>query len=61
MPDGTDDGKLLGAYSSRHIAEKRRDTKYRLLPGFREPDGEFVIDEYQIDQDNWQEGFIVNK
>jgi len=60
MPDGTDDDKILGVYSSRQVAEERRDTKYRLLPGFREPDGEFVIDEYQVDQDNWEEGFITD-
>jgi hypothetical protein len=60
MPDGNDDDKLLGVYSSRDLAEQRRDTRYKLLPGFSQPDGEFVVDEYWIDQDHWEEGFITN-
>jgi hypothetical protein len=59
LPEGEDDDKLLGVYSSREIAEKKIESKYKKLPGFCEPDGEFVIDEYTIDQDNWEEGFIT--
>ena len=60
MPDGNDDEKLLGVYSSRKLAELKRDNKYSILPGFSEPDGEFVIDEYVIDQDNWEEGYVTH-
>jgi hypothetical protein len=59
LPDGEDDNKLLGVYSSREIAEKKIEAEYRKLSGFCEPDGEFIIDEYTIDQDNWEEGFLT--
>lgn len=59
LPSGEDDDKLLGVYSLREIAEKKIEEKYRKLHGFCEPDGEFIIDEYTIDQDNWEEGFIT--
>lgn len=59
LPAGEDDDKLLGVYSSRKLAETKIEEKYRKLPGFCQPDGEFIIDEYQIDQDNWEEGFIT--
>ena len=53
-----DNAKLLGVYSSEEIAERRRDEKYKKLPGFSHGDGEFIIDSYQIDQDQWNEGFF---
>jgi hypothetical protein len=59
MPGGEDDEKLLGVYSSRKIAAQKRDRKYSHLPGFSDPDGEFVIDEYVIDQDDWEEGYVT--
>jgi hypothetical protein len=59
LPGGEDDDKLLGVYSSRDIAEKKIEEKYKKLPGFCKPDGEFIIDEYAIDQDNWEEGFTT--
>ena len=49
--DGT---KLLGVYSNRETEEQ----KYKLLPGFCEQKGEFVIDEHVIDKDHWEEEFI---
>ena len=59
-PDDLEDGnaKLLGVYSSREIAEKRRDEKYRHLPGLARGEGKFSIDQYEIDQDHWNEGFL---
>lgn len=59
LPDGEDDEKLLGVYSSRAISEKKIEEVYRKLHGFCEPDGEFIIDEYKIDQDHWTEGFTT--
>lgn len=56
--EADEDAKLIGAYSSR--AEARAAIS-RLLtqPGFRDyPEG-FQIDEYQLDQDNWRDGFIT--
>jgi hypothetical protein len=53
-----EDVKFIGAYSSRGEA---RAAISRLLPqpGFRDyPEG-FHIDEYQLGQDHWSEGFIA--
>lgn len=56
--NGEDDAKLLGVYSSESIATKKIN-KYKTLPGFKEnPDG-FEIDKYEIDCDQWQEGFVT--
>jgi hypothetical protein len=58
LPDGGEDAKLLGVYSSRQLAEKKIEEKYRNLAAF-EGDGDFVIDEYEVDQDNWEDdGFV---
>ncbi len=58
MPDGEEDGKLIGVYSSRERAEEAKSRSLG-LPGFREvPDG-FIIDEYLVDQDNWTEGYVT--
>jgi hypothetical protein len=59
LPDQEDDDKLLGVYSSKKIAEKKIKEKYKKLPGFCESDGEFIIDKYQINQDNWEDGFLI--
>jgi hypothetical protein len=55
-----DDAKMIGVYSSEEAAQaaKRRSA---LLPGFRDhPDG-FIIDRYQVDNDNWTEGFGIEE
>ncbi len=53
-----EDSKLIGVYSSIEQA-KSTINKLRKLPGFRtHPDG-FNIDEYQLNQDSWDEGFGV--
>jgi hypothetical protein len=64
-----EDAKLLGIYSSRALAELAIE-RFRNLPGFRDtpymanpalpgPAKGFSIDEYQLDQDSWEEGFIT--
>ena len=51
-----DDVKLIGVYSSRENAQAAVSRLGR-APGFSDdPDG-FHIDEYQMDQDHWTEGF----
>ncbi|MGB7415717.1 MAG: hypothetical protein WA902_16040 [Thermosynechococcaceae cyanobacterium] len=57
LSSSVDDQKMIGAYSSR---EKGESAIARLLkqPGFRDFPDSFSIDEYPIDQDHWQEGFI---
>lgn len=50
--------KLIGIYSTREKAEETV-RQYKTLPGFRDyPDDCFYIDEYQIDKNHWQEGFL---
>jgi hypothetical protein len=54
---GDDHVKLLGAFSTKQSALAAI-RKYRELPGFSEyPDG-FTIDEYELDKEEWTEGFI---
>ena len=67
LPSGSDDVKTLGIYSSRTSAMLAID-RFRKMPGFRDtphmadpsapgvPDG-FYIDEFEIDQDSWSEGY----
>ncbi|MFB9324535.1 hypothetical protein ACFFSY_01100 [Paenibacillus aurantiacus] len=52
-----DETKIIGIYSSLEKAKSVVD-RYKLLPGFREYANNFFIDEYEIDADNWTEGFI---
>jgi hypothetical protein len=55
---GEEDTKIIGVYSSRDMAEKAIE---RLVqqPGFRELPDYFNIDEYIVDQDHWEEGFVT--
>lgn len=56
-PDGYDDEKIIGAYSTRERAQASLE-RHRSLPGFRDyPDG-FEISEYELDTDDWNEGFL---
>lgn len=50
--------KLIGAYRSKASSQDAIG-RVKDQPGFREhPDG-FVIDEYSLDQDHWEEGFVT--
>ena len=58
---GADDeevnAKLLGVYSTRAHAG-RRVTRARSENGFRDwPDG-FIVDEFTVDADEWEGGFV---
>ena len=56
--DGHEDVKFIGVYSSREMAESAISRLSR-APGFSEtPDG-FSIDEYRVDRDSWEEGFVT--
>ena len=50
--------KLLGIYSSQEKAETAIE-RYRRLEGFRDYPDDFYIDRYEVDEDNWSEGFIA--
>ena len=49
--------KIIGVYSSREKAVQIIE-KYKKLPGFKEYPNAFCIDEYEMDKDYWNEGFI---
>jgi hypothetical protein len=59
-PDEPDDdnAKLLGVYSSHAKCEERIESFYTTLPGFSEGKGQFTIDEYPVDEDQWTSGFF---
>ena len=50
--------KLIGVYSSEKAAKKAI-TRLQTQSGFCDYPNNFSIDRYQIDQDNWEEGFIT--
>jgi hypothetical protein len=55
-PDGDEDVKVIGIYSTRDAAQQAVDRAAQ-RPGFRDhPDG-FDIDEYTVDADYWKSGF----
>lgn len=49
--------KIIGIYSSKEKAENTIE-KYKNLPGFKDYPDSFCISEYEIDEDNWVEGFM---
>ena len=56
--DGTEDDKLLGIYSTREKAEERIASAVH-LPGFRDHADGFEVVEYEVDKDEWTEGFGI--
>jgi len=58
LNDGEEDSKLLGVYSSESVA-KDKINEYKKLPGFREYSDGFQVVKYEIDVDQWQEGFVT--
>jgi hypothetical protein len=58
LGEGTDDEKLIGVYRSEADA-KAAIERVRHKPGFAVlPDG-FQICPYELNRDNWTEGFVV--
>jgi hypothetical protein len=57
--DGESNDKLLGVYSTEEKATSRI-ASARKLPGFREaPDG-FEVVRYDVDRDEWAEGYVTS-
>ena len=54
-PPETDD-KLLGIYSSRERAMSRIE-RAKTNPGFRDYPDAFLIEECEVDRDEWRQGF----
>ena len=56
--DDAEDVKFLGVYSSRENAQAAM-VRLGHDPGFSEARDGFHVDEYQIDQDHWVEGYVA--
>lgn len=56
-PDGDDDTKLIGVYSTE-AAARAAIQRLKTLPGFRDHVEGFCVTPYTIDKDEWTEGFI---
>lgn len=54
--EGCDETKLIGAYSTKEQAELAI-TRLKDKNGFKYRPDAFEITEYELDQDNWKEGF----
>jgi hypothetical protein len=52
-----EDVKLIGVYSSRQRAEEAV-VRLSACPGFRDSPDTFHIDEYKVDRDHWEEGYV---
>jgi hypothetical protein len=53
-----DETKIIGIYSSREKAEMIVEY-YKVKPGFSEHKDDFFIDEYIVDENNWEDGFVT--
>ena len=56
LGDGEEDVKFIGVYSSRENAQTAI-TRLGRAPGFCDAREGFHIDEYQVDTDQWIEGY----
>ena len=56
LDEGREDIKLIGVYSSRENAQAGI-ARLGQAPGFDDAPAGFHIDEYQVDQDQWVEGY----
>lgn len=55
--EGEEEGKMIGVYTSREEAFAAI-ARLRGKPGFAQhPDG-FSVDEYELNEDHWTEGFV---
>jgi hypothetical protein len=55
--DETPDATLLGVYSSQERAEARKAAALQ-LPGFGDYPDAFEVSRYEVDRDEWTEGFV---
>jgi hypothetical protein len=53
-----DESKLIGVYS-RVIKANNVIDIYKLKPGFCMYPNNFIIDEYELDENNWESGFVT--
>lgn len=58
IANDAEDVKFIGVYSTRQKAQEAV-MRMAALPGFVDAPDEFSIDEYQLDQAQWSEGFVT--
>ena len=56
-PEGCEDVKFIGAYSTFERAQQSVED-HKELPGFSNYAGGFSIQQYEVDADHWTEGFM---
>jgi hypothetical protein len=56
--DDTPEAKLLGAHSSEELAQART-ARCVDVPGFAEHPEAFEVTRYDVDRDEWTEGYVV--
>jgi hypothetical protein len=59
LGDGETDEKLLGVYSTEEGAMSRIAVAVS-LPGFRDAPAGFQVTRYEVDRDEWVEGFVTS-
>jgi hypothetical protein len=58
IEDDTPDAKLLGVYSTETRARDRIE-RSRQVAGFMDYPDAFVVARYDVDKDEWTEGFVT--
>ena len=58
LPDGEEDDKLIGVYSSRASAQAAIE-RLSMMSGFSEHRSGFHIEAYELDKDHWEQGFVT--
>ena len=56
--DGEEDEKLIGVYRSEEDAKQAID-RAKTKPGFKDAPAGFTIDNYPLNKDHWEEGFVI--
>jgi len=56
--DGSENVKFIGVYSTAQAAEQAVE-RMRVLPGFCDVPNGFQTDHYELDKDQWEEGYIT--
>lgn len=60
LPNGAEDVKLLGVYSSSRRAHAAR-RRLGVQPGFSDTPDRFHVDRYQLNKDYWTDGFSTSR
>ena len=58
--EGCDETKIIGIYSNEKEAKLAID-RIKLQPGFSQKPNDFYVDEYELNKDNWAEGYITQR